>query len=121
MIEDSSNLIFAPYNFKYPHLKQHSELLQLVGVFKDDDGKIKERENLWDQIYDASQSDISMSNYSVLEAKDFKVVTYKDVLPPELEIEKTRDINYLFELPRKYGGKFVHHDSNDRHQSMMTF
>jgi hypothetical protein len=108
VVESSTNLTFGPYNFKYPHLKQHSELLQLVGVWKDDDGQIKTRENLWDQIYDVNQPKDGTKNTSLLEPMDFKVMTYKDVLPPEIEIEKTRDINYLFELPRQYGGQFVH-------------
>ena len=101
-------MTFAPYNFKYPHLKQHAELVELVGVYKDDDGKMKTRENLWDQIFDVSEPNDASKNITLLGAQDFRVMTYKDVLPPEIEIEKTRDINYLFELPRQYGGKFVH-------------
>ena len=49
------------------------------------------------------------------------MITYKDILPPEIEIEKTRDINYLFELPKEYGGKYVRDPSNERKDSMMTF
>ena len=48
-------------------------------------------------------------------------MTYKDILPPEIEIEKTRDINYLFELPRQYGGRFVHEAQNKRFETMLKF
>ena len=42
-------------------------------------------------------------------------------MPPEIEVERTRDINFLFELPKEYGGKYVRDPSNDKKDSMMTF
>ena len=40
IVESSSGLTFAPYNFKYPLLHEHSLAADLVGEFTDDDGKI---------------------------------------------------------------------------------
>ena len=39
IIESSDDLIFAPYNFKYQQLENHANLAQLLGEYKDDDGK----------------------------------------------------------------------------------
>lgn len=40
IVESSSGLTFAPYNFKYPLLHEHSLAADLVGEFIDDDGKV---------------------------------------------------------------------------------
>jgi protein XRP2 len=45
IIESSSNLTFAPYNFKYPLLKQHAEAADLIGEFKAEDGSMQKRTN----------------------------------------------------------------------------
>ena len=40
IVESSSELVFAPYNFKYSYLKQHVEAASLIGKFVDDDGVV---------------------------------------------------------------------------------
>ena len=40
IVESSSDLIFAPYNFKYPQLKEHVDKAELIGEFTDDDGVV---------------------------------------------------------------------------------
>ena len=39
IVESSHHLTFAPYNFMYPELQQHSELANILGEFTDDDGR----------------------------------------------------------------------------------
>ena len=62
IIESSSNLTFAPYNFKYPHLKIHSEEALLVGVYKDDEGEIKTKVNCWNRIFDFTEREDGKKN-----------------------------------------------------------
>jgi hypothetical protein len=47
IIESSDELIFAPYNFKYPHLEKHAESANIIGEFKDDYGKTLMKQNKW--------------------------------------------------------------------------
>ena len=48
IIESSADLVFGPFNMKYPQL--HSQVLAvdtLEGEFKDDDGEVRKRYNHW--------------------------------------------------------------------------
>lgn len=47
IVEASSNLTFAPWNFKYPFLKAHSaeNTGNLVGKFTDDNGDVFDKRN----------------------------------------------------------------------------
>ena len=38
IIESSSDLVFAPYNFKYPYLKNHAEAASIIGEYVDEEG-----------------------------------------------------------------------------------
>jgi hypothetical protein len=66
IVESSNNLTFAPYNFKYPHLKQHVDKAQLIGEFTDDDGVIQKKVNKWSQIYDFTKKEDETLNYQLL-------------------------------------------------------
>ena len=63
IVESSSDLVIAPYNFKYPHLKQHVDKADLIGTFTDDDGKVQQKVNKWSQIYDFTKKDDGSLNF----------------------------------------------------------
>jgi protein XRP2 len=41
IVESSHHLTFAPYNFKYPLLEEHSNKANILGEFTDDDGVVQ--------------------------------------------------------------------------------
>jgi protein XRP2 len=47
IVESSSNLTFAPYNLRYPFLKEHSDSAVITGTFVDDDGITVTKTNHW--------------------------------------------------------------------------
>jgi hypothetical protein len=56
-------LTFAPYNFKYPHLKEQVVKASLIGEFTDDDGVIQKKVNKWNQIFDFTKREDEKLNF----------------------------------------------------------
>ena len=79
IIESSSGVVFAPYNFKYPRLREHAEAADLIGEYKDDDGIMQKRVNKWNLVFDFTKRDDGKLNYSIQDQKDFDVVTHRDL------------------------------------------
>jgi hypothetical protein len=52
IIEASSNLMFAPYNLKYPLLHSHSIEANIIGEFKDEENETQTKVNKWNLIFD---------------------------------------------------------------------
>ena len=93
--------MFAPYNLKYPLLKQHATEADLIGTFKDDEGIEHDKVNKWNQIFDFTENEDGKKNQALLSPKNFTLVNYKTIVP-DLEIEGNDE--FLFELPMQYGG-----------------
>ena len=65
VIESSSGVAFAPYSFKYPHLRQHAEAAELIGEYKDEEGNMQKRVNKWNCVFDFTKRDDGQLNYSI--------------------------------------------------------
>ena len=63
IVESSSNITFAPFNMRYPFLKEHSDAANITGDFVDDDGKTVTKTNHWNQIFDFTKRDDGKLNY----------------------------------------------------------
>ena len=106
IIESSSNLVFAPYNLKYPWLKLHSEKADVVGEFTDDDGVVQKKVNRWNQIHDFTKRTDGKLNYKLLPPGQFSTLYVSDlgVDLPELPEDQKDFTEFLYELPEEYGG-----------------
>ena len=71
IVESSSGLTIAPYNFKYPYLEQHAVAADLVGEFKDDDGVVQTKVNHWSQIFDFTKREDGELNYIIMPPSNF--------------------------------------------------
>ena len=71
IVESSSNLTFAPYNLKYPFLKEHSDSAVITGDFVDDDGKTVTKTNHWNQIFDFTKRSDGALNFKFLDISEF--------------------------------------------------
>ena len=65
IIESSSGLTIGPFNWKYPLLKQHSVLAEVIGDFKDDSGTMVTKTNKWNLIFDFTKRDDGALNYEL--------------------------------------------------------
>lgn len=104
IIESSSGLAFAPYNFKYGLLHAHTLKADLLGDFVDDDGVTQKKINKWAQIFDFTAAD---NNFSLVDAANWKMLKFEEVaqglgLEP-LAVTGEED-DFLFELPVEFGG-----------------
>ena len=73
IIESSSNLVFAPFNLKYPWLKEHSDKADVVGSFTDDDGVVQQKVNRWNQIHDFTKRKDGKLNYKIMPTEHFSI------------------------------------------------
>jgi hypothetical protein len=101
IIESSTNLTFAPYNLRYPFLKEHSESACITGQFIDDDNITVTKTNHWNSIFDFTKKEVP--NYNLLNAQEFKIDQAQQLLNKTIE-GKGSDPDFLFELPLEYGG-----------------
>jgi protein XRP2 len=105
IVESSSGLIFAPYNFTYPFLQEQALAADLVGEFTDDDGIIQKKVNHWSQVFDFTKRDDGELNYTLLDPFEYSINSYQAVNPfLDLPFSPKSDPDYLFELPVSYGG-----------------
>lgn len=99
IVESSSNITFAPYNFKYPLLEEHSKLANLQGEYKDDDGKVCKKFNRWNEIHDFTKKADGTLNYKLIDKDDFRIETIES-LPDLIDINfKGVESDFIFELP----------------------
>ena len=106
IVESSSDLIFAPYNFKYPLLRQHVDKAELIGEFTDDDGVVQKKVNKWSQIYDFTKREDDALNFKLLDPSEFKIINCNSVND---KLQMNDDVtdeekDYLYELNVDYGG-----------------
>ena len=47
IIESSSGILFGPFNFKYPYLKNHAISANIIGEYVDEEGSKQEKVNRW--------------------------------------------------------------------------
>lgn len=80
IVESSSGLTFAPFNLKYPLLKEHAEAADLLGTFIDDDGVLQTKVNKWKRIFDFTKNDDGQLNFSLLKPEEFGVILGKDLV-----------------------------------------
>jgi len=74
IVESSTNLTFAPYNFKYPLLEDHSNSAVILGKFTDEEGVVQEKVNKWNLIFDFTKNE-SKDNFKLMKPSSFKVIT----------------------------------------------
>lgn len=99
IIESSTDLMFAPYNYKYSLLESHSEQAAITGTFTDEDNKLQTKSNKWNQVFDFTKREDGQLNYKLMEPSQFSVEQC------DIEIGKTsQDSDFLFELPQEFGG-----------------
>ena len=114
IVESSNDLVFAPYNFKYNQLESHAKLANLLGEYKDDDGKTQTKFNKWNQIFDFTKQDTP--NFKLISVDKFKLKSVTDILP---DIESSSD--YIFELPKEFGGNLDSTATPAATDSLMAF
>ena len=71
IVESSSGLSIAPYNFKYSFLEEHAISADLVGEFTDDDGVVQTKVNHWSQVFDFTKREDGQLNYTLINPSDF--------------------------------------------------
>ena len=124
IIESSTNLQIAPYNFKYGMLHEHAKKANLLGEFVNDEGVTLPKINKWSQIYDFTQKD-DAPNYSLLESTDWSIVTFEEMGIEDLAPTGEEDPDFLFELPVEFGGTIdadmLAAQSSQHHKGMMAF
>jgi hypothetical protein len=105
IVESSSGLTIAPYNFRYPFLKQHALDANLVGQFTDDDGVIQNKINKWSYVFDFTKREDGELNYSLVQPSDFSIIDcFEIVTSLQISLPNEDDSDYLFELPKQFGG-----------------
>ena len=67
IVESSSNLIFAPYNFEYPYLENHAKSANLLGTFINEENQEEIKVNKWSQIFDFTEREDGQKNFQLLE------------------------------------------------------
>lgn len=106
IIESSSGLKFAPFNFKYGLLHAHAQAADLLGEFVDDEGVTQKKMNKWGQIFDFTVS-AQDSNFSLIDVATWKIIKYEEVVQ-ELGLDPLpvtgEEDDFLFELPEEFGG-----------------
>ena len=122
IVESSSDLIFAPYNFKYPLLRQHVDKAELIGEFTDDDGVVQKKVNKWSQIYDFTKREDDALNFKLLDPSEFKIINCNSVND---KLQMNDDVtdeekDYLYELNVDYGGS-LSNEVVKAADSLMTF
>jgi len=118
IIESSHGLTIGPFNWKYPLLRKHSELAEVIGDFKDDSGTMVTKTNKWNLIFDFTKKEDGTLNYELQSPEDFKVLTHRDVLQPGTEVQETGD-DFLYELPEEFGGSLTQQEKPK--DSLMAF
>ena len=103
IVESSSGLTFAPYNFKYPLLKEHSLAADIVGEFTDDDGVVQKKINKWNLVFDYTKREDAQLNFSLIQQDQFKLLNLSEI-NSSLVVEKGEDPDFIFELPIEFGG-----------------
>mmetsp|Transcript_22859 Transcript_22859/g.35179 ORF Transcript_22859/g.35179 Transcript_22859/m.35179 type:complete len:167 (-) Transcript_22859:776-1276(-) len=119
IIESSSGLELAPYNFKYPLLKEHADYADIVGKFTDDEGIVQDKVNKWDQVYDFTPNKEGPSNHQLTTPDKFSIVTSPDVVPDTVTLDPTEHMDFIFELPIAFGGTLA--DVAKAKDSLMAF
>ena len=71
IIESSSQLTFAPYNLKYPFLKEHSDSANITGEYIDDDKNKVTKTNHWNSVFDFTKKE--ESNFTLLNKNEFRI------------------------------------------------
>ena len=104
IIESSSDLTFAPYNFKYGVLKEHVLAANLVGEFTDDDGVLQKKVNKWNLVHDFTKREDDTLNYKLITTEEFKFVYMKDLNQDFRLEEPGEDAEWIFEYPVEFGG-----------------
>lgn len=120
IIESSKNLVFAPYNLKYPWLKEHSDKADVVGQFTDDDGIVQQKVNRWNQIHDFTKRSDGGLNYRLLPPQEFAIQRLED-LGIDLQDPPVGFEDFLYELPEEYGGSLREADLQERKNGLMAF
>ena len=67
IIESSHGLVFVPYNFKYPQLRQQAQAADIIGEFKDEEGQLQKKVNKWNLIFDFTKREDGQLNYALLD------------------------------------------------------
>ena len=99
--------MFAPYNFKYPLLEEHSKLANLLGEYKDDEGKVCQKYNRWNEVHDFTKKADGTLNYKLMDKDEFKIKTVGE-LPDMADIDfKGFESDFIFELPKQFGGSLI--------------
>ena len=117
IIESSSGLVMAPYNFVYPQLKEHADAAQILGTFVDDDGVTQEKVNKWSQVFDFTKQEDGTPNYSLIEKDDFKIIEAIEVNP---DLEQYAGGDFVFDYPKEYGGTLENEHQKVK-DSLMAF
>lgn len=117
IIESSADLTVAPYNFKYPQLQEHSLAANIVGQFTDDEGVVQDKVNKWNQVFDFTKQEDGTLNYKIIDPKEFKIITPKDI-KEDIELKEQGD--WIFELPIDFGGTLPNEYKGHK-DSLMAF
>lgn len=116
-MESSSNLTFAPYNFKYPQLQPHSEAAAIIGEFKDDEGVTQTKVNKWNLIFDFTEK-VDAPNFKLMKADKFKIVDASSLVS---DIPQTSPSDFIFELPIEFGGSLDSAQIKEAKDNLMVF
>lgn len=93
IIESSNNIVFAPYNLEYPHLKEQMEEAGLTCT-----------NNRWDVIFDFTEKkeEGTNVNFSILAPEEFAL--------KKIEIEGDDFPPFHLPVPVKFGGDLPDND-----------